>query len=42
VWVSRTVVDVVIGSGIVFASQGDHDLKGVPGRWELFAVRPAG
>jgi len=42
VWVSRTVVDVVIGSGIEFASQGDHDLKGVPGRWELFAVRPAG
>jgi class 3 adenylate cyclase len=39
VWVSRTVVDVVIGSDIAFGSHGEHDLKGVPGRWELFAVQ---
>ncbi len=39
VWVSRTVVDVMIGSGVEFASQDEHELKGIPGRWELFAVR---
>jgi class 3 adenylate cyclase len=39
VWVSRTVVDVMIGSGVAFGSRGEHELKGVPGRWELFAVQ---
>lgn len=38
VLVSRTVVDLVTGSGIQFADAGDHELKGVPGSWRLFAV----
>lgn len=33
---SRTVRDLVAGSGIVFTSRGVHELKGVPGRWELY------
>jgi DNA-binding NarL/FixJ family response regulator len=36
VWVSRTVVDLVAGSGLDFEDQGEHELKGVPGRWRLF------
>jgi class 3 adenylate cyclase/pimeloyl-ACP methyl ester carboxylesterase len=40
VLVSRTVVDLVAGSGISFTDRGDHDLKGVPGTWRLFAVTP--
>ena len=35
---SRTVRDLVAGSGYVFDDRGDHDLKGVPGSWQLFAV----
>jgi len=38
VLVSRTVTDLVAGSGICFADRGDHDLKGVPGTWRVFAV----
>jgi class 3 adenylate cyclase len=38
VWVSRTVTDLVTGSGIRFSDRGDHDLKGVPGTWTLNAV----
>jgi class 3 adenylate cyclase len=37
--VSRTVVDLVAGSGINFETHGACDLKGVPGRWTLFVVR---
>lgn len=40
VLVSRTVTDLVVGSGIEFDDRGEHDLKGVPGRWRLFAARP--
>jgi class 3 adenylate cyclase/pimeloyl-ACP methyl ester carboxylesterase len=40
VLVSRTVVDLVTGSGIEFDDQGEHDLKGIPGNWRLLAVRP--
>jgi class 3 adenylate cyclase len=36
--VSRTVVDLVVGSCIEFEDRGEHDLKGVPGSWRLFAV----
>jgi class 3 adenylate cyclase len=36
--VSRTVKDLVAGSAIEFTEQGEHELKGVPGRWQLFAV----
>jgi pimeloyl-ACP methyl ester carboxylesterase len=39
--VSRTVVDLVAGSGIEFADLGGHILKGVPGEWQLFAVADA-
>ena len=38
VLVSRTVRDLVAGSGIAFAARGVHSLRGVPGEWELFAV----
>jgi class 3 adenylate cyclase len=38
VLVSRTVVDLVGGSGITFADRGTHTLKGVPSPWQLFAV----
>ena len=36
--VSRTVVDLVTGSGIEFDDRGDHDLKGIPGRVEAVTV----
>jgi class 3 adenylate cyclase len=38
VLVSRTVADLVGGSGIRFADRGTHALKGVPNQWQLFAV----
>jgi class 3 adenylate cyclase len=36
--VSSTVRDLVAGSGIGFLDRGGHVLRGVPGRWRLFAV----
>jgi class 3 adenylate cyclase len=39
VLVSRTVVDLVAGSGIGFSDRGEHELKGVPGTCRLFAVQ---
>jgi class 3 adenylate cyclase/pimeloyl-ACP methyl ester carboxylesterase len=39
VFVSQTVTDLVAGSGLQFDERGEHELKGVPGRWRLFAVR---
>jgi len=36
--VSQTVKDLVAGSGIGFRDRGMHELRGVPGRWRLFAV----
>ena len=38
VLVSRTVVDLVAGAEIAFTDRGEHDLKGVPGTWRLFAA----
>jgi class 3 adenylate cyclase len=38
VWVSRTVKDLVVGSGFEFTEKGTHSLKGVPGEWGLFSV----
>jgi class 3 adenylate cyclase len=38
VMVSRTVVDLVAGSGLEFEDRGEHELKGVPGRFQLYAV----
>jgi class 3 adenylate cyclase len=40
VLVSRTVVDLVVGSGIAFDDRGDQKLKGFADPWRLFAVRP--
>lgn len=42
VLVSRTVRDLVAGSGIEFADRGEHALKGVPGVWQLYAVEDVG
>ncbi len=38
VLVSQTVKDLVAGSGLVFADEGEHALKGVPQSWHLFAA----
>ncbi|HET7236926.1 MAG TPA: adenylate/guanylate cyclase domain-containing protein, partial [Actinomycetota bacterium] len=38
VLVSRTVKDLVAGSGLVFEDAGEHELKGVPDRWRLYRV----
>jgi class 3 adenylate cyclase/pimeloyl-ACP methyl ester carboxylesterase len=38
VFVSSTVKDLVTGSGITFEDRGEHELKGVPGMWRLYAV----
>jgi class 3 adenylate cyclase/pimeloyl-ACP methyl ester carboxylesterase len=42
VLVSRTVRDLVAGSGLAFVSRGERQLSGVPGTWELFALAEAG
>lgn len=39
VLVSRTVTDLVAGSGLKFHNRGEHKLKGVPGDWQLFSVQ---
>ena len=39
VLVSRTVTDLVAGSGLSFSDRGEHRLKGVSGGWQLFAVQ---
>jgi pimeloyl-ACP methyl ester carboxylesterase len=39
VLVSETVRGLVAGSGIAFEERGEHELKGVPDRWRLFAVK---
>jgi hypothetical protein len=36
--VSGTVKDLVAGSGFAFQARGEHELKGVPGSWRLYAV----
>jgi len=38
VLVSGTVRDLVAGSGLAFSDRGEHELKGVPGTWHLFAA----
>lgn len=40
VLVSGTVKALVAGSGIEFESRGSTTLKGIPGQWELFRVKP--
>jgi class 3 adenylate cyclase len=39
--VSRTMRDLVAGSGIEFRDAGSHVLKGVPDEWRLYAVEAA-
>jgi len=38
VLVSSTVKDLVAGSGLAFEDRGTHELKGVPGKWRLYAA----
>ena len=39
--VSQTVKDLVAGSGFEFEDAGEHELKGVPGAWRLYAATRA-
>ena len=36
--VSRTVRDLVVGSGLAFDARGARQLKGIPEEWELFTL----
>jgi class 3 adenylate cyclase len=38
VLVTRTVRDLVAGSGLDFSNHGTHQLQGVPGEWQLFTA----
>jgi uncharacterized protein (TIGR00369 family) len=38
--VSSLVKELVAGSGIAFDDRGEHELKGVPGSWRLYAASP--
>ena len=38
VFVSSTVKELVVGSGLEFLDRGEHDLKGVPGVWHVYEV----
>ncbi len=38
VLVSRTVKDLVAGSGLAFTDRGSHSLKGIPDEWQVYAV----
>jgi class 3 adenylate cyclase len=40
VLVSHTVQGLVSGAGLVFEDAGEHELKGIPGRWPLFRAMP--
>jgi hypothetical protein len=39
VLVSSTVKDLLAGSGLTFEDRLEHELKGVPGSWRLFAAQ---
>ena len=38
VLVSSTVREIVTGSRRAFVDRGEHDLKGVPGSWRVYAL----
>jgi class 3 adenylate cyclase len=38
VLVSQTVKDLMVGSDTGLEDRGEHQLKGIPGTWRLFAV----
>jgi class 3 adenylate cyclase len=40
--VSSTVRDLVVGSGTGFTDHGSHELRGVPGEWQLLSVHEKG
>jgi class 3 adenylate cyclase len=42
VLVSSTIKDLVFGSGFRFEPRGEHELKGVPGSWPLYALEGEG
>ena len=42
VFVTKTVKDLTVGSEIEFTARGAHTLRGVPGKWELFAASTGG
>ena len=42
VLVSSTVKDLVAGSGLSFDGRGEHELKGVPERWKVYAASESG
>lgn len=39
VLISSTVRDLIVGSGRTLTDRGEHELKGVPGSWRVFAVQ---
>jgi class 3 adenylate cyclase/pimeloyl-ACP methyl ester carboxylesterase len=40
-WASSTMRDLMLGGGASFHERGEHELKGIDGRWRLFAVSAA-
>jgi class 3 adenylate cyclase len=38
---TSTVRDLVAGTGLAFQDRGERELKGVPGTWHLYGIRPA-
>jgi class 3 adenylate cyclase len=38
VLVSQTIKDLIAGSGVELEDRGEHDLKGIPDRWHLYAA----
>src|SRR6202795_337126 len=38
VLVSRVVMDLVAGTDLRFSERGSYELKGLPGKWDLFAA----
>jgi class 3 adenylate cyclase len=39
VLISSTVRDLIVGSDQIVTYRGEHQLKGIPGRWRVFAVQ---
>lgn len=40
-WASSTVRDLMLGGSASFTERGEHELKGIDGRWRLFSVSSA-
>ena len=41
VLVTRTVAELIAGSSFDTEPAGEHELKGIPGSWNLFRVAPS-